>query len=137
MNDHSREFFIRLAETPQPLLHDVVATFRIDIEEKDGGPPWHLTVDHGRVAVSRSDAPADAVMRTDRAAFEEIVSGEANALTAALRGRLRIDGNPRLLVAFKNLLPGPPQRRTKLPPPIGSDEAPPGTTTRGDGKENP
>ena len=38
-----------------------------------------------------------------------------NALSAALRGRMSIEGDLRLLVAFTRLLPGPPARVTTVP----------------------
>jgi putative sterol carrier protein len=113
---------MRLAETPQPLLHDVNATIRVDIHHDGEERPWHLTIHQGQVSVSRSDAPADAVMRTDRALWDSVVSGDANVLTAALRGRLRIEGDVRLLMAFRRLLPGPPQHRTLVPTPISGKE---------------
>jgi predicted lipid carrier protein YhbT len=108
-------FFGRLASRPHPQLHDVVATIRIDLQEDDSIRHWYLAIDHGTVTVSRRNARADAVMKTDRALFERVVTGEANALTAALRSRLRIEGDARLLVAFKRVLPGPPGRTTTLP----------------------
>lgn len=131
--DHIGEFFDHLAATPQPLLHTTYATIRVDLD--DNGRPWHLTLDHGRVAVSRSDTGADAVVRTDRALLGEIVTGEANALTAALRGRLRVEGDSRLLVVFTRLLPGPPRHRTTVPSPTGRTEITPDTKARSSGKE--
>jgi putative sterol carrier protein len=131
-SEHAGEFFARIAEEREPSLHDVTATIRLDIERDGTDRPWHLTINRGRVAVSRSDEPADAVMRTDKVLFEQLVIGEANALTAALRGRLRIEGDPRLLMAFKRLLPGPPHRRTSLPSPI--DAAPATAATRDEGR---
>jgi len=131
--DHIGDFFDQLAETPQPLLHDIYATMRIDLD--DDGKPWHLTLDHGRISVSRSDTSAGAIVRSDRALFEQIVTGEANTLTAALRGRLRIEGDARLLVVFTRLLPGPPRRRTTVPSPTGHTETTPGTKSRNGGKE--
>jgi putative sterol carrier protein len=118
--DRREDFFARLAATDHPFLHDVAATIRIDIVDNGASQRWHLTIDHGRITISQRNAPADATMRTDPALFDRIVAGEANALTAALRGRLRIDGNARLLVVLKRLLPGPPSRTTTLTVP---DEA--------------
>ncbi|HEY7225357.1 MAG TPA: SCP2 sterol-binding domain-containing protein [Micromonosporaceae bacterium] len=132
----SEEFFERLAAVPHPFLHDVSATIRIDIEENGRSRHFHLTVDHGTITVTRRNAPADATMHTDPTLFDQIITGEANVLTAALRGRLRIDGNPRLLVAFKRLLPGPPTRATTVPAPTGSSEPTAGTTNRTDPKED-
>ena len=89
-----------------------------------GIAPWLLTIDHGSIEVSRSDAPADAVLRTDRAFFERMLTGEANPFTAALRGRLRTDGDVRLILAFKSVLPGPPRHRTEIPVPAGAAAEP-------------
>jgi hypothetical protein len=37
-------------------------------------------------------------------------------MTAGLRGQLRMEGDPHLVVAFGRLLPGPPDRHTTVPP---------------------
>jgi hypothetical protein len=121
--DRREEFFAALAAVPHPFLNDVEATIRIDVSENGSSQHWHLTIDHGQISVSRRNAPADATMRTDPALFDRIITGEANVLTAALRGRLRIDGNARLLVALKRLLPGPPSRITTLTVPEPEREA--------------
>jgi len=114
--DLSEEFFERISATPQPLLHEVSATIRIDLDDDHRqGMVWLLRVDHGRVHVARRPGRADAVIHTDRALFEHLVTGEANALTAALRGRLRMEGDLRLLVAFSRLMPSPPGRATTVP----------------------
>jgi len=113
--DRYAEFFEKLQATPHSLLHDIDATLRIDIEQNGESQRWHVTIDHGRITVTQRNAPADATMRTDPALFDQIITGEANALTAALRGRLRIDGDARMLVTFKRLLPGPPKHTTIVP----------------------
>ena len=114
--DPTEEFFDRISHTPQPLLHDVAATIRIDLDDHEReNRIWLLRIDHGRVHVSRRAGKADAIIKTDRALFQLVVTGEANALTAALRGRLRMDGDVRLLAAFARLLPGPPDRTTTVP----------------------
>jgi putative sterol carrier protein len=113
--DRYVEFFDKLASTPQVLLHDVTATLRIDIDENGQSQRWHLTIDHGRISVTQRNAPADAMLRTEPMVFDRLITGEANPLTAALRGRLNITGDARLLVTFKRLLPGPPDRTTTLP----------------------
>ena len=79
-----------------------------------------MAIDRGRITVTRSDERADAVLRADRQIFDRVLTGEVNALTAALRGQVRIDGDARLLVAFKRLLPGPPDHKTVVP---GADQA--------------
>jgi SCP-2 sterol transfer family. len=112
------EFFDQISATPQPLLHGVTATVRFELTEDHGDERVRLVrIRDGRVHVGRRQARADATIRTDRRFFEYVVTGEANALTAALRGRLRVDGDIRLLVAFSRLLPSPPHRVTTVPPP--------------------
>jgi hypothetical protein len=110
------EFFTRVAENPQALLRGIAGTLRIDLDEDGGIGHWLLRFDHGRVDVSRKSARADAVLTADKALFGRLVTGEANALTAGLRGQLRMDGETRLVAAFGRLLPGPPGRHTTLPP---------------------
>jgi hypothetical protein len=39
--------------------------------------------------------------------FERVARGEANALAAALRGEIDVEGEPGLLMAFERLFPGP------------------------------
>jgi putative sterol carrier protein len=115
-SDHTEEFFERLSSTPQPLEHDVSATIQIDLDDKGDVQSWLLRIDRGRIHVShRPSRTADATIRTDKSFFEQIVTGEANALSAALRGRMSIEGDLRLLVAFTRLLPGPPARVTTVP----------------------
>jgi predicted lipid carrier protein YhbT len=113
---YGEQFLQRLAATPQPTLQTVQASVRIDIHDDGGGERWLLRMDRGHVDVSRRNTRADAVISTDRAMFERLATGEANSLTATLRGRVRIDGDTRAVLAFERLLPSPPGRRTTLPP---------------------
>jgi putative sterol carrier protein len=46
-------------------------------------------------------------MRADRKLFGRMASGKVNAFAAVLRGAITIEGDPRLLVLFQRLLPGP------------------------------
>jgi putative sterol carrier protein len=115
----SDEFFERLAATEQPGLSAVDKTIRIDVSEPDRIDHVLLHLDRGRVTVAHRNSRADAVVSTDRVLFERLVTGEANALTATLRGRLRVVGDRRAVLAFERLLPSPPGRRTTLPPPVG------------------
>lgn len=112
------EFFDRISAAPQPVLHGVTATIRFELTEDHGEERIRLVrIRDGHVHVGRRHTRADATIKTDRRFFEYVVTGEANALTAALRGRLRVDGDIRLLVAFSRLLPSPPNRVTTVPPP--------------------
>ena len=119
MTDATREFFDRLSGAQQPLLSQVTGTIRIDLDDRGSTKHWYLNINKGTVDVSESDADADAVVRTHRPLFERAVKGEANALASTLRGQFGLEGDPRLVVAFQRVLPGPPRsttdQRTKGP----------------------
>jgi putative sterol carrier protein len=68
---------------------------------------WRLTIDNGRLDVARGNGPADCVLRADRELFARMAAGKVNAFAAALRGAITVEGDPRLLVLFQRLLPGP------------------------------
>jgi putative sterol carrier protein len=72
---------------------------------------WLVAVEKGKVDVSRGNGPADCVLRGDRELLSRIATGEVNAFAATLRGALKVEGDPRLLVLFQRLFPGPPSRR--------------------------
>jgi putative sterol carrier protein len=110
------EFLNQLAATEQPLLKDIKATLRLDVDQDSTVEHWLLRIDDGQVDVSHRNLRADAVMSADRAVFERVVKGEANGLTAGLRGQLRMEGDTRVAVAFGRLVPSPPGRHTVLPP---------------------
>ena len=57
--------------------------------------------------MARGGGPADCVLRADRKLFARMASGKVNAMAAVLRGAVTIEGDPRLLVLFQRLLPGP------------------------------
>ena len=80
--------------------------------QKRRRPPRALA-DHdheGRRRLSHKNAKADCVVRADRALFDGIASGEANAMAAFLRGAVEIDGDRGLLLAFQRAFPGPPRK---------------------------
>ena len=110
------EFFDQVASRSHPLLSGLEGTIRFDLQEDGTVTHWLVRIDHGAVAVSRRNARADAVVAADRALFARLVAGEANALTAGLRGQLRLEGATPLVVAFDRLLPSPPGGHTTIPP---------------------
>jgi predicted lipid carrier protein YhbT len=112
VTDHIEEFLSGLAAKPPVELRGITATLRIDVEEPDQVQHWLLAIADGTIAISARSGRADAVMTSSSALFNRLFKGEVNALTATLRGDLRIDGDLRLLLTFKRLLPGPPNRRT-------------------------
>ncbi len=112
MTDRTEEFFDRLGSQPQPLLSQVTATMRFDLEDRNSTRNWYLQIDKGKVDVSQRSSKADAVIHTHQSLFERMVTGEANALTATLRGQIGVEGDRRLMVAFQRLMPGPPRATT-------------------------
>jgi len=111
--DPTERFFAAItAYGHAPLLRKASGTTRFEIVDGKRTSRWFVTVDRGDLSVSRryADEP-DCVVRGDKALFERIVSGKANAVAAVLRGDLAIDGDWRLLVWMQRLFPG--QRRPR------------------------
>jgi hypothetical protein len=109
MADVTAGFFEGLAARGhEPLLHSVTGTVRFDLAGRDGVEHWHVRVTRGEVAVSHRRSTAACVVSADRRLFERMVTGEVNALAAALRGDMVIEGQPALALAFQRLFPGPP-----------------------------
>ena len=53
--------------------------------------------------MSRKGTAADCVIRTDRATFEGILTGQINTVAAVLRGIVEIEGKVALLTALQAL----------------------------------
>ncbi len=112
--DTTGEFFAGLAERGhEPLLQNVSGTLRFDLADGERIEHWYLDIKNGRVAVSRRDAEADAVVRTAKDLFDGITAGKVNAMAAALRGALALQGNYALFISFQRLFPGPGTSREK------------------------
>ena len=112
MADATTRFFERLGRgEPEPLLGRTTASVRLDLESDGRTEHWRVDVRRGAVAVSRDAGPADCIIRTDAAVFEDLASGRANAMAATLRGQLLLEGNPALLVRFQRLFPAPTRRK--------------------------
>jgi putative sterol carrier protein len=112
MADATTRFFERLGGgAPEPLLGRTTASVRLDLESDGRTAQWRVEVRRGTVAVSRDPGPADCIIRTDAALFEDLASGRANAMAATLRGQLLLEGDPALLVRFQRLFPAPTRRK--------------------------
>jgi predicted lipid carrier protein YhbT len=120
MVDLTTEFFERLVGIPQPLLSRVTTTVRVDLEDGKSAEHWLMNIDQGRVSVTRRKAKADSILHMDRALFERLITGRANAMASVLRGLLTVEGDTTHLVAVQRIFPGPPHR--KPPAPIPSSE---------------
>jgi len=116
MADPTAEFFEALGRRAhEPLLEKTSGTIRVDLKDGKKTEHWLLAIAKGDLAVSRQNAAADCVISTDRAVFDKIASGRANAVAAMLRGAIGVEGDVPLLVSFQRLLPGPPRARRRPP----------------------
>jgi predicted lipid carrier protein YhbT len=115
MADQTNEFFEALRQRAhEPLLELAEGTIRFDIADNDRVVHWFVSVDNGDVTVSRSRKRADCTIRGPKAIFEGVATGEINAMTAALRGAIVIEGDAELLTLFQRVLPGPPSSKKAL-----------------------
>ena len=114
MTDVTAEFFDDLAQRGhEPLLGNASGTMRFDIADGRETESWFVTIERGDVAVSRSGGAADSTLVVSKALFDRLASGKASAVAEILRGTLTIEGDWRLLVLFRRILPG--SSTAKLP----------------------
>jgi hypothetical protein len=103
------EFFERLTRAgPDGLPRSADGSLRIDLTSGTTTERWFITMHGGDVSVSHRNAKADSVIRTSKDVFEGMITGRVNAMSAALRGVVTLEGNATLLVLFQRALPGPP-----------------------------
>jgi putative sterol carrier protein len=108
MADATGDFFDALsARGMEPLVGRTRATVRFDIAEGDLTDHWLVRIHDGAIEVTHADGEADSVIRSEKAAFDEVAAGRTNAMSATLRGALVMEGDPRLLVRVQRLFPAP------------------------------
>jgi putative sterol carrier protein len=108
MTDVTAEFFDDLAQRGhEPLLGNASGTMRFDIANGKKTETWFVMIDKGDLTVSRSGGSADSTLVASKALFDRLASGKASAVAEVLRGTLTIEGDWRLLVLFRRILPGP------------------------------
>jgi alkyl sulfatase BDS1-like metallo-beta-lactamase superfamily hydrolase len=118
MPDITAEFFDDLAQRGQePLLRNASGTMRFDIADGKKTESWFVTIDKGDLTVSRSADAANSTLVTSKALFDRLASGKASAVAEVLRGTLTIEGDWRLLVLFRRILPGPSTGKSPTGPP--------------------
>ena len=109
MSDRTDAFFDALGDRGHvPSLAYVSGTFAFEITNGKSPRRWFVDVRKGNVAVSRTGGPADVTLRADQRIFERIVTGRSSPMTAVLRGEVTTEGDPRLLVLLRRLLPDSP-----------------------------
>jgi putative sterol carrier protein len=102
------ELFARLGEAGHvPLLKQTSGTMLFELLGGQRIERWRVIVKRGQVSVASGNGPADCVLRADRKLFARMAAGRVNAFAAVLRGEVTVEGDPRLLVLFQRLLPGP------------------------------
>ena len=113
MSEPIEEFFERLTLGGADALHRPAdGSLRIDLTSGTTIERWFITMHGGDVSVSHRNAKADSVIRTSKDEFEGMITGRVNAMSAALRGVVSLEGDPTLLVLFQRALPGPPSTTT-------------------------
>ena len=113
--DATSAFFVDLAERGhEPLLAASTGTLRFVLVSGRRVEHWFVSLKKGDVTVSQKDTRANAIVRLDRALFDRMVTGKANAMAATLRGVIEPEGDLGLVISFQRLFPGPPasQRRS-------------------------
>jgi predicted lipid carrier protein YhbT len=88
---------------------------RFDLTEDGQVICYLITVDAGKLTVSRERLDANTVVHAPRPVFDRIASGLQNGMVAVLRGVISVEGDLELVVLLQRLLPGPPgqQPRTR------------------------
>jgi putative sterol carrier protein len=113
MTDATTKFFEALeARGHDPMLEKAKGTMRFDVRDGKHTARWVVSIDKGDVTVSRRNAKADCVVRVDRALFDDITTGRANALAALMRGEIEAEGDMGLLATIQRVFPGPPRRKS-------------------------
>lgn len=107
------DFFQRLEQRGRdPRLYKIQGSMRFDVQGDGTVDHWRLTVDHGRLHVSRdSRQQSDAVTTVEIEDLDRIIRGEDNAASALLRGCMRVEGDWRLAIMLERIFPSPPGTR--------------------------
>jgi putative sterol carrier protein len=87
----AQEFFEALPSRVAPdRIEGMNNTYVFDIE---GAGVWTVAVADGSISVSEGASDADCTFSTSEQNFEKIISGEQNATTAYMTGKLKIKGD--------------------------------------------
>ena len=114
MTDSTAEFFAELGRRGhEQLLEKVKSSIRFDIVQGKKTGRWLVTIDRGDITVSRRNASADSTIRVERALFDRLVTGQANATAEVLRGRIGVTGELEPLILLQRIFPGPPVAEAK------------------------
>jgi putative sterol carrier protein len=87
----AKEFFDTLeSRIDQSKTAGMTNSYLFDI---DGAGTWKVDVRDGSVKVTEGSGDADVTITTSEETFEKIVSGEQNATSAYMTGKLKVKGD--------------------------------------------
>ena len=87
----AKEFFDSLeSRADAAKLEGMSNSYLFDI---DGAGKWKVDVQDGSVKVSEGEQDADVTISTSEETFEKITSGEQNATSAYMTGKLKVKGD--------------------------------------------
>jgi putative sterol carrier protein len=108
--DSVEDFFTEVKDRGHdPTLRRISGTIRYELgnghkpSTRNGSDSWMVTIDKGDLSVAHRGGKADTVVHTDRKLFQQIVSGQANAMASMLRGLVQVEGDPELAVLSARL----------------------------------
>jgi len=115
MADATAAFFDALGRRGHdPALARASGTVAIEVVNGRSRRRWLVGIDKGEVTVSRGPGgTADVTLRVSEPVFQSLASGRTSPTAAVLRGTVVVEGDMRLLVITRRLLPGPPKRRKR------------------------
>ncbi|WBB50955.1 SCP2 sterol-binding domain-containing protein [Verrucosispora sp. WMMA2044] len=112
MSEAVRDFFDGLTRGGGLMLRQVSGTVRFDLAYPDRVDHWLVSIDQGRITVSRDDVPdVDTVIRADAQLFLRMTRGEVKPLSAWLRNDFTADGEFRFVIMLERLFAPPPHAR--------------------------
>ena len=89
--DSAREFFESLESRLGP--SKTAGMTNSYVFEIDGAGTWKVDVDDGKVKVAEGGGDADATIAASEETFKQIASGDLNATTAYMTGKLKVRGD--------------------------------------------
>jgi putative sterol carrier protein len=95
----------------EPLLAKTAGSLRVDLHEGAHTTHWLIEIDRGKLQVRQEDREADTVVGASPRIFDELVTGQENAVAALLRGDVTVLGDLLMVLQVERLFPGPPDSR--------------------------
>ncbi len=91
MSQSAREFFEGLEGRMDPTkTAGMTSSYVFEIE---GAGTWKVDVDDGSVSVTEGGGEADATIAASEETFQQVASGDLNATTAYMTGKLKVRGD--------------------------------------------